>query len=268
MQIEGDGFLKHPLPKLAEMVPGADQARADILFEVCKYTKSLIAEFDLGSPKSSRECQKIIAVVCLVRMLEVAQSILILAAYGVREELYSLLRVFLEAYFVLANCCRDEEFVKKFLQRDALARLKLVNTAAKYDTELFRKVNEHATAEVKAKLQALKDSENIQASTAEQYAANVGCQQIYDSIYRITSASIHTTARCIEHYIKVDAQGNIAGILHCSDAEITNLVLHETATRMILALQGICECCEVDKSSEIDQFNARLVALEDLFANN
>lgn len=109
MRIEGDGFLKQSLPKLTETVPGANQTLADILYELCLYTRALISEFNLDGQESPKERQKIIAVVSLVRLLEVTQSILILATHGVREELYSLLRVFFEAYFILANCCSSEE---------------------------------------------------------------------------------------------------------------------------------------------------------------
>jgi hypothetical protein len=44
-------------------------------------------------------------------LIEVAESIVILSAYGVRQDLESLFRVFLDAYFLIGNVCSDPEFV-------------------------------------------------------------------------------------------------------------------------------------------------------------
>lgn len=239
-------------------MPGASQALHDVLHETSRYARSLLSELKLDDQDSAEGRQRIIAAACLARLLEASQSILILASYGVREELYSLLRVFYEAFFVLANCCSSEEFVRKFIQRDVLARQKLINAASRHNTYLFRGVNEYATPELKAELQTLKDAEQIQASTAEQHAKNVGCLELYDSIYRVTSASVHTTARCIAHYLESDEDGNITAILHHSDPEVTNLVLLETTSRLLIALRGICECCMIDKSSDLNRLDSAL----------
>src|SRR5205823_1762178 len=127
-----------------------------------------------------QEKQRVIAVALFVRLVECFESMLLLASHGVREELRSLFRVFLDAYFVLANVCSEAAFVSKYLESEEAERLKLLNAAARHDHPLFNAVNEFATPEIRAALKEKIENEGIQAFNSFANAERVGCSTIYD----------------------------------------------------------------------------------------
>jgi hypothetical protein len=175
----------------------------------------------------------------LVRLVEIAESTFILAAHGIRQELHSLFRIFLDAYFLIANVCSDPDFVPVFFQTDAHARLKLTNVGAKYDDDLFKLVNGYATADVKDGLERKIRQERLEAFNPFVFAQRVGCEAIYDSLYRLCSGSIHSTPRCLEAYVEEDGDGKICVISHPGDAAAANRVLYDAHNFILKALRGV-----------------------------
>jgi len=100
--------------------------------------------------------------------------------------------------------------------------------------------------------------EKIEAFNSFQFAKNVGCEEIYDSIYRLASSAIHTTSRCLADYVEADEEGNITVVNHGPDAEVTNRFVYDTSSFFIKAVRGMCELFGVDKESELSEFERKL----------
>ncbi len=207
MRIEGKGFLSST---------GQDEARKIVArnAKVFQALESIITEFrDFASSQEVHEQdteanrQKIIALVLAVRLLEISEAALLIMKNGMSNEANTMFRVFLDAYFVFANVCSDKSFVVNYFKSDEAARLKLLNSVKKHDSDLFNKVNAYASATLKSELRKKIAEENIQAFNSYAYADNVGCSKIYDSMYRLTSANLHTAPRSLEKYVEVDECG-------------------------------------------------------------
>lgn len=258
MKVQGKGFLESALPDLSETVPDANEAQYALLREVVGFAESLKEQFIVPGQKTPEEKQQTIAFVVFIRLLELVEALVILASHGVKEELKSLFRIFLDAYFVLANCCTDPNFIPTYFKTDEPARLKLLNVAGKYDSELFRLINEYVTAEVKNELDTRIKQEKIEAFNSFQFAKNVGCEDIYDSIYRVTSSAVHTTPRSLEDYVDVDEEGNITVINHGPDAQITDRVVYDILSFFIKSLRGMCELFGLNKEADLNGFELKL----------
>jgi len=258
MKIEGNGFLSEDLRERLAFIENANLDLFDLSTEMAVLGEELKGEFQIERQETAEEKQRVIAVVLFVRLLEVLQGTLILAAYGIKEELYSLLRVFLDAYFVLANCCSSPDFVPIYFQTDEQTRLKLMKSAAKHDSDLFKEINKYATKNVKDDLDKKIKNEKIQSFKSYRYAENVGCEEVYDSLYRLASASIHSTPRCLDNYVETDSEGNITLVKHQADAETTNHALYDISWFFLKALRGICELFELDHKQKLDGFEAAL----------
>lgn len=260
MKIDGAGFLNTPLPDIGCTVPGANRTLFDVLVDLSAFAEKLKSEIVVQRQETPEEKQKVIAAIALVRLLEIIQSVAILAAHGVREDLHSMFRVFLDAYFVLVNCCTSADFIPVYFRTDLPERLKLLNAAAKHQTDLFKLVNEYATAEVKGELDLKIKAEKIDAFNSYLFAQSVGCDHIYDSMYRLAGASVHTTPRCLEHYVEADAEGNITTVMHRPDPDTTDRVVFDISWFFIKALRGILALFELHRSRELDDFESRLNA--------
>lgn len=257
LRIEGDGFIKRKCLKSFLRDTKTNSELFKILVELNDFSEELKDEFVVFRHDTPEEKQKVISMVVFIRLLEVIQAFIILASKGVREELHSLFRIFLDAYFVLANCCSDPDFIPTYFQSDERARLKILNSSLKYETDLFKKTKGYALKERDALDKRIKD-EKIQAFNSFIYAENVGCEEIYDSLYRINSASIHTSPRCLEHYVEVDPKGNIILINHRSDPEETNICVDDISYFFIKAISGMCKLFSLNYEDRINDFCSRL----------
>jgi len=255
--IDGNGFIKGKCLKSLHPEANISSELFYLLAELNDFSEELKNEFVVFRQDTPKEKQKVISMVVFVRLLEVIQAFIILASKGVSEELYSLFRIFLDAYFVLANCCSHPEFIPTYFQSDEQARLKILNSSLKYETELFKKTKEYALKE-RDSLDKTVTDEKIQAFNSFSYAENVGCGEIYDSLYRIKSASIHTTPRCLGHYVEVDSRGNIILIKHHSNPQEINRCIDDIAFFFIKAISGICELFSLDYKERLDDYSSRL----------
>lgn len=209
MKIDGDGFLSKAGQEKTRQI----RTRNDRVFQALGRSISEVRSFassqDVREHDSDRDRQKIIALVLAARVLEIAEAALLVMKNGMSNEANTLFRVFLDAYFVIGNVCSDPSFVANYFKSDEAARLKLLNAAKKHDSELFKTINEYATKALHDKLHKKIAEEKIQAFNSYAYADNIGCSAIYDSMYRVTSGSLHTTPRALEKYLEEDSDGNV-----------------------------------------------------------
>ena len=262
-EIRGRGFLNNEVVARLAARTGINQPLVQVFADTVQFAAALISNLEITKHETSDEKQKVIALVMLVRLVEIAESIFILAAYGVRQDLRSLFRVFLDAYFLIANICSDAAFVPVYFGTDVHARLKLMRGAAKRDDELFKELNEYATADLQSELDRKIKQERVEAFNSFAFAEKVGCGNIYDSMYRICSASVHTTPRCLEEYVETDANDNIVVIIHTGDNESTHRALSDTQHLLVKALRGVCEVFALKEDAALAALDARNEAATD-----
>ena len=261
IRIEGTGFITEPVVERLRALPGGNRALMEVVISTVNFANDLAASLPAHAPHDTpEEKQKVIALALLVRLIEVVEATVILSAHGVRQDLHTLFRVFLDAYFVLANVCSDPGFVPIYFRTDEPERLKLLNAAAQHDHELFAVMNEYATEELRTQLGQRIKEEGIQAFNSYLFANNVGCAHVYDSMYRFSSPSVHSGPRCLADYVEADVEGNVLRILHRGDIETAHRVLYDTECFLLKALSGICNLFGVSHTDTIKQFETAVEA--------
>ena len=209
MKIDGDGFLSEAGQKKSHLI----RVRSDLVFRVLERNITEVRSFasaqEVREQNTDEERQKIIALVLAARILEISEAALLVMKSGMSNEAETLFRVFLDAYFVIANVCSEASFVANYFKSDEMARLKLMNAAKKHGSELFKAINEYATEALHEAIHKKTAEENIQAFNSYLYADNIGCTEIYDSMYRMASGSLHTTPRSLEKYVEEDGDGTV-----------------------------------------------------------
>jgi hypothetical protein len=257
--VEGDGFLTEQAADRLTTLPGVNQRLMSVAVAVARYANRLVHALPATVPHPTAEQkQRVIALSLFVRLVECFESILILASHGVREELRSLFRVFLDAYFVLANVCSDANFVGAYLRADEAERLKLLNSMSKQDDELFAAAKEYATPEVRAELAAKVKAERIQAFNSYSNAEKVGCAAIYDSMYRITGPSVHTGPRILEGYLETDAEGTATKIIHHGNPAVIDRFVYDSTQFCLKSIRGMLECFGESAIDEVIELEAKL----------
>ncbi len=253
--IEGSKLEPGDANRLIETA-GVNNELVCVFADTILWAHELLRSLPIDSQDTEVENQKVVAAVLLARVIEVVESGFLLASRGARLETVTIFRVFLDAYFVLANVCSDARFLSTYFCSDEAERLKLMRAASKRDSEVFRKITEYGSNDVISKLDAKIKAEKIQAYNSFSYAESVGCGDIYDSIYRISSAAVHTSPRALENFIDVDDEGRITHILLRADGKSTNRALFDLHYFFCKALKGVCELFERD-SACVEDFASR-----------
>ena len=220
------------------------------------WAHELLRSLHIAPQSTDAEKQKVIAAVLLARVIEAVEAGFLLASRGACVETVTMFRVFLDAYFVLANVCSDAGFLSKYFRSDEAERLKLMRAASKRKSDLFSEVREYASNELQSELDARIKAEKIQSFNSFAYAENVGCGNIYDSMYRISSAAVHSSPRVLEQLVESDNEGRITHIFLLAHGDSTNRVLYDFHHFFCCALKGICELFEKDHA-DVEELSAR-----------
>lgn len=260
MKIIGNGFLSINGQAEAKQLVVGLQPQIDLVTKAVSLCQNGLESATINGQSTSVEKQKVIACVILARLLEISESMILLARNGFSVEVTASLRNFLEAYFIFGNVSKNPSFVPQYINSDLKAREKLINAVVKHKTVWFEPVNQYATAEVRTELKEQIKSVGAVESKCYEYAKAIGCVEIYDSIYRITSAATHSTPRSLELYVTEDNEGEVVAIhRHPQSGNIAESLL--TLGELLLNVRkGFDELFKIDASNEIkalqEEFNA------------
>lgn len=235
---------------------GVNRELVMVFSDTISWSHELMRSLPLMPQDTDAEKQKAIAAVLLARVIEVVEAGFLLASRGACVETATMFRVFLDAYFVLANFCSNTGFLSTYFRSDEAERLKLMRAASKRESDMFSEIREYASLELQSELDARIKAEKIQAFNSFAYAENVGCGHIYDSMYRISSAAVHSTPRALEKLVEVDNEGRITHILLQAHGDSANRVLYDLHHFFCKALEGICDLFKKDRA-HVEEFGAR-----------
>ncbi len=237
---------------------GVNSELVMVFSDTISWAHELLRSLEIAAQGTDAEKQKVIAAVVLARVIEVVEAGFLLASRGACVDTATMFRVFLDAYFVLANVCSDAGFLSTYFRSDEAERLKIMRAASKRESDMFSEVREYASLELQRELDVRIKAEKIQAFNSFAYAENVGCGNIYDSMYRISSAAVHSSPRALEQLVEVDDEGRITHIFLQADCDSTNRVLYDLHHFFCRALEGICELFERDRA-HVEELGARRV---------
>jgi hypothetical protein len=198
------------------------------------------------------EKQKVIACVLVARILEISESISLLAAGGFSVEVTAGLRNFFDAYFIFGNVCRDPAFIETYFKSDLNTRKKLMNVASKHKDAPFDLLHEYATEEVKSQLASEIANRNALEFNSYAFAEKIDCTVIYDSMYRIASAATHSTPRALESYVVEDENGDVIQLRrHPQVSDIPNR-LNDLGVFLLNVAGGFTELFGLDYKTKIE----------------
>lgn len=209
LKFVGTGFLSPEGLNEAQQLREQIAPLLDLVTRVIALCHRGLISVEIGGQSTDKEKQKVIACVMLARLLEISEATLLLARGGFSVEVTSGLRTFLDAYFIFGNVCQDPQFVPQYFNTDLTMREKLINVALKHNAAPFQLCKAYASQAVRDDLKAHIAAASATEFNSYEYARNVGCTAIYDSLFRLASAATHSTPRSLSDYITENEHGEI-----------------------------------------------------------
>ena len=175
------------------------------------------------------------------------------AAVGVRAEL--------EAVFNLAAIAEHEEGLDLFINDDMHQRRTLFNKIRDSKSKIFDGIKDHATQALYDEISATIDEKDIKKLSTKRIAEMAGMEDWYLTIYWATSGPVHSRARDLERYFRLDDEGQVHGLsVGPTPAEtMSNLAFASFA--LLPAWEALAAIFEVDVDSEVADFQNKLRAV-------
>lgn len=219
--------------------------------------KCFAASQSIVDDESEIHRQQITALLLAARICEISEASVLIMKAGLSNEARSMFRIFLDAFFVFGAICSDAKNVKEYFSTDVAARLKLINVSAKHSSEIFDLIKSEFSEYEKNELSKIVKDGKLQEFKSFNFANLCGCNHIFDSIYRVYSASTHSTPRSLEAYVKSD-NDRIVGVVFNPSPDGISQVAYDLAIFLIKVLSGLTEVFGALDQEKIKQKNKRI----------
>ena len=189
----------------------------------------------------SRDSQHLLALALFVRLLQSAQAAVHLILLGLRHDAAAIIRVSIESLILLKNSCRDSTFGRGYVvrgSRETLRRTKrgLPDAARdELDTEMRIRL-EVAEAQHRQIIEKLGEEPN----DLRILAGKVGLTELYETAYRLYSASVHSEAGAVASYYERQQTGAMV-MNYNPDWRYTGVYLAEVCDILLRAIESLEE---------------------------
>lgn len=254
---EDEGFLSKEVEAIQKEIHAKYAAWCGMIRRVNAFAHRVISRLSVHN----RDGQQVLAACLLIKLLKDVQGAIILAERGLESEARTMLRVAVEALFVLVNVCTDEEFFRSFVYVAERDRLKLIRAIRANPSPVFEDVRPHVTPELVERLTRQIQEATVTMEAVEQLARRVGLSHFYDGAYRLLSQDVHSSARSLERYLLFGETGELTGLRYGPLTEDLNLVHGTAATVTIMALGAIDRLLVLNLGTELRRLDEEVRGL-------
>lgn len=246
MSIDREGFLSPDIDKFKQLYRHRFKEYFSLAHAAVQQCHILKFRLDVKVTHGQRVYA---AALFLKVMMDVEATIRILEL-GMGCQGRSLLRVALEASFILANMCKSADFLRAYAMIGERQRLKLVRGIKGSQDPALENVQNELTDELLRELEQSVKGEP--SKSAEHLAQNVDMSEIYNTHYRLFCMDVHTGPASLDRIFTENEDKEITGFQGGPD-ENEDLVpeLLECARVLLQATRHMSTLFELRIESEL-----------------
>jgi hypothetical protein len=187
MSLKDQGFLSEEIAHFQKHIRSRYAKYFDLIDRVnifCQQAKYCPLIHDLDG-------REIIAACVMIKMLNDLQVAILLVERGLASQARTLIRVGLEAFFILANICCVDDFWRSFILSDQVARLRLLRAIRDNPSVLLEEDRHQVVPELISQLDQDIREHGITEGKVIQLVCRVNLMCFYDGAYRLFSQDFH-----------------------------------------------------------------------------
>lgn len=257
MSIDREGFLSPDIEQFKKLYRKRFQEYFSLAHAAVQQCHALKFRLDV----KDTDGQRVYAAALFLKIMMDVEATMIILEHGMGSQGRSLLRVALEASFILANMCKSTDFLRAYAMMGECQRLKLVRgIKGSKDPGLTNVQNELNDELVRELEQSVKGESS---KSAEHLARNVNMDEIYNTHYRLFCMDVHTGPASLDRmFIENDAK-EIIGFRGGPD-EKEDLVpeLLECARLLLQATRHMSTLFELSIESDLTDIFKEFARLE------
>lgn len=237
--IEEEGFLSE---EINQWIKKHRQENSE-LFKLCenlnRFSHSTMFTIHITTINPSN-----LLVSCLyIKAMSTFQGIILMTERGMVNEAKVLLRCLLECMFAIVAIGKDDSVADNLLSSDQIKRKKALKSYKENrDAGVYDSTSSLSKADVENLIKELEKEikENgIKDLKIQELAQKAGLDLIYNTAYRILSASIHVDLADLHQYLKISDGGELEMLLWGPDANDINLILYSAAGAMLRIVPAV-----------------------------
>lgn len=204
---ETDGFLSDELSEITEPATAQYASKLELASDANRLAHKMIYSVDV----KNEHLPDILLATLLTRQTASFQSFYILLRKGLLTQAKILLRNLAETMFIVGAIRKDVEFPNRYVLSEEISRKKSLEALMR-DRQRRGGDIDQETKDLIAALKEKIESESITTFSTEQIAQIAGLQSYYDTLYRLTSLSVHTSPRGLDETLETDENGTIISL--------------------------------------------------------
>jgi hypothetical protein len=250
------GFLSPAISHYQQAIRATNQQHFRLVEEVNEFCQ----EMKYRLSPNNNDAQKVLAVCLYIKLLNDVQAAVLLFERGMASQGCSMLRVGLECLFILGKCCTSPEFFRAYISLGENQVLKCLRNIMVTPHGHFEKLKSEITPK---KLEELKQIiGDHKDSQVEQWARDLGKNDLYQTAYRLLSGHVHSMPRAIDMYLDIDGNGELTEFICGPDAKANfTTELLEAGRLMLSASEYIANLFNIDVKRELSNFCLRATAM-------
>lgn len=231
---ETDGFLSDEMPDFE--TPAADKyaQKFALAADTNKSAHKLIYSVEIHN----EHLPDILLATLLTRQATSFQAFYLLITKGLFFQSQILLRNVAENMFIVGAARKDPDFISKFVAAEEISRKKSLEALVR-DEERRGNDVEQEVFDLIATLGELIENEQITSFTTERIAQIADLSSYYDTLYRLTSMSVHTSPRGLDSALETDDNGVIVAVTYEPKFDALDMYIDFGISMMLYTLHEI-----------------------------
>lgn len=244
---ETDGFLSDEMADFE--APAAEQyaEKFKLVTDANRQAHSLIYSVEVHN----EHLPDILLATLLTRQVTAFQSFYLLLKKGLFFQSQILLRNIAENMFIIGASRKDPKFAGKFVRSEEVTRKKSLDALVRDETSRGNDVDQEVL-DLIASLEEMIEQEGITTYSTERIAQIADLSSYYDTLYRLTSMSVHTSSRGLDSALETDDDGTITAVAYEPIFSGLDMYLDYGISMMLYSLHEIASHFE----QPVDQIEA------------
>ena len=249
---ETDGFLSDEMPEFE--APAAEQYAQK--FELAADANRLAHKLIYSIEIHNKHLPDILLATLLTRQATSFQAFYLLLTKGLFFQSQILLRNVAENMFIVGAARKDQDFVNKFVAAEEISRKKSLEALVRDEQKRGNDV-EQEVIDLIASLKDMIANGEITSFSTEGIAQIADLSSYYDTLYRLTSMSVHTSPRGLDSALQTDDNGVIVSITYEPKFDALDMYVDFGISMMLYTLHEIAGHFEqpVDEIEALQKIN-------------
>lgn len=248
---ETDGFLSDEMPDFEAQADEIYAEKLELAADANRLAHGLIYSIEIHN----EHLPDILLATLLARQSSSFQSFYLLLKKGLFFQSQILLRNIAENMFIIGASRKDPEFAGKYVLSEEVTRKKSLDALVRDEQSRGNDVDQEILDLIATLVEKI-ESEGITTYTTERMAQIAELSSYYDTLYRLTSMSVHTSSRGLDSALETDDNGKITAVTYEPIFDGLDMYLDYGISMMLYSLHDIASHFE-QPVEEIEALQAR-----------